>query len=41
MITGKKTIKVATIEMKALIKEVPINKKEIIKAATANAIPTA
>jgi len=41
MITGIKTIKVATIEMKESINEVFINKKEIIKAATANAIPTA
>ncbi len=41
IITGKKNIMVATIEMNVLINEVPISKYEIIKAATANAIPTA
>jgi len=32
---------VTTIEMKALINEVPTSKKEITNAAKANAIPTA
>jgi len=41
MITGIKNIMVTTIEMKALINEVLINKYEMTNAATANAIPTA
>ncbi len=40
MITGIKTIKVPTIEIKVVNNVVPINKKEIIKAATEKAIPT-
>ncbi len=40
MIMGKKTIKVVTMEIKVLTKEVPTNKYEITKAATAKAIPT-
>ncbi len=41
MITGIKNIMVTTIEMKALIREVPTNKYEMTNAAKANAIPTA
>ncbi len=41
MITGIKTTNVPTIAMKVFTKDVPINKKEIIKAAAAKAIPTA
>ncbi len=40
MIMGMKRIIVATMAIKAVIKEVPMNKKAITKAATAKAIPT-
>ena len=41
MIKGIKTIRVATMEIKVVNKLVPMNKKEITKAATAKATPTA
>ncbi len=40
MITGKKIIMVPTIAIKDVNREVPMNKKEITKAATAKATPT-
>jgi hypothetical protein len=41
MITGIKTIMVATIAIKVLINDAPIKRYAITNAATANAIPTA
>ena len=41
MMTGIKTIRVATIAIKVYNKEAPIIRKAMTKAATANAIPTA
>lgn len=38
--TGAKPIKVTTMQIKLVNKEVLKNKKEITNAATANAIPT-
>lgn len=40
MITGIKKTNVPIIARKLVFKELPKNKKEMIKAATANAIPT-
>jgi len=39
--TGIKTTRVTIMDIKVVSREVPINKKEITKAATAKAIPTA
>lgn len=41
MITGKNATMVTTMAMKEVTSEVPMNKKEITKAATAKATPTA
>jgi hypothetical protein len=41
IITGIKTINVPTIAINVLIREVPIIRNAITKAATAKAIPTA
>jgi hypothetical protein len=40
MMMGRNKIKVATMAIKVLIKEAPMNKNAITKAATAKATPT-